>query len=40
MIVLHQGRVLAAGSVPEVVRRAGAAHVREAFTSLIAKASA
>jgi ABC-2 type transport system ATP-binding protein len=38
MIVLHQGRVLAAGSVPEVVRRAGAAHVREAFTSLIAKA--
>lgn len=40
VIVLHQGRVLAEGSVPEVVRRAGAAHVREAFTNLIAKASA
>ena len=40
VIVLHLGRVLAEGPVPEVVRRAGAAHVREAFTSLIAKASA
>jgi ABC-2 type transport system ATP-binding protein len=38
VIVLHQGRVLASGRAPEVVRAAGAAHVREAFTNLIERA--
>jgi len=38
VIVLHLGRVLASGRVPEVMRKAGASHVREAFTNLIEKA--
>jgi len=38
VVVLHLGRVLAAGPVPEVMRKSGAAHVREAFTNLIEKA--
>jgi len=39
VIVLHLGRVLASGRVPEIMRAAGASHVREAFTNLIEKAS-
>ncbi len=35
VIVLHRGRVLASGSVPEVNRQAGARDIREAFTTLI-----
>ena len=31
VVVLHEGRVLAAGSVDEVVRRAGATDIRAAF---------
>ncbi len=38
VIVLHLGRILAQGRVPEVVRAAGAANIREAFTNLIEKA--
>ncbi|HEX4268376.1 MAG TPA: ABC transporter ATP-binding protein [Steroidobacteraceae bacterium] len=34
VIVLHKGRVLAEGPVPDVVRRANAASIREAFDSL------
>ena len=34
VIVLHEGRVLAAGAVEEVVRQAGAADIRDAFTKL------
>ncbi|MGB8275477.1 MAG: ABC transporter ATP-binding protein [Alphaproteobacteria bacterium] len=39
VIVLHEGRILAQGSVPEVVQQAVAAQIRDAFTNLIAKAS-
>lgn len=39
VIVLHQGRILASGRVPEVIRKAGASHIREAFTNLIGKAA-
>jgi ABC-2 type transport system ATP-binding protein len=35
VVVLHEGRVLATGGVPEVNRRAGARDIREAFTNLI-----
>jgi ABC-2 type transport system ATP-binding protein len=35
VIVLHLGRVLAAGRVPDVMRKAGANTIREAFTNLI-----
>ncbi len=34
VVVLHEGKVLAAGEVDEVVERAGAADIREAFTKL------
>jgi ABC-2 type transport system ATP-binding protein len=34
VVVLHEGKVLAAGGVDEVVRQAGAADIREAFTKL------
>jgi ABC-2 type transport system ATP-binding protein len=34
VIVLHKGRILAEGPVPEVVRRADAASIREAFDNL------
>lgn len=34
VIVLHQGRILAAGGVDEVLRQAGAGDMREAFTKL------
>ena len=34
VIVLHQGRVLAEGPVPEVIRRANASSMREAFDNL------
>jgi ABC-2 type transport system ATP-binding protein len=40
VIVLHQGRVLASGPVQEVVRHAGATHVRDAFTRLVGQATA
>ena len=36
VIVLHHGRVLAKGEVGEVVRQAGGADIREAFTRLTA----
>jgi ABC-2 type transport system ATP-binding protein len=39
VIVLHLGKILASGRVPEVVRAAGASHIREAFTNLIEKAA-
>ena len=35
VVVLHKGKVLADGPVPEVNRRAGARDIREAFTRLI-----
>lgn len=38
VVVLHLGRVLAAGTAPDVMRKAGASHIREAFTNLIDKA--
>ena len=38
VVVLHHGKVLAAGSAPDVVRTAHAGHIREAFTNLIEKA--
>ena len=38
LIVLHLGRILAAGGVRDVVRAAGASDVREAFTNLTEKA--
>jgi ABC-2 type transport system ATP-binding protein len=34
VIVLHRGRVLAEGPVPDVVRDTNAASIREAFDSL------
>jgi ABC-2 type transport system ATP-binding protein len=34
VVVLHQGRILANGEVGDVVRAAGAATIREAFTKL------
>ncbi len=34
VIVLHRGRILAEGPVPEVIRRAGASSMREAFDKL------
>ena len=34
VVVLHEGKVMAAGAVDEVVRRAGAADIREAFGTL------
>jgi ABC-2 type transport system ATP-binding protein len=34
VIVLHRGRILAEGPVPEVIRRANAASMREAFDKL------
>ena len=39
VIVLHLGRVLAAGRVPDVMRKAGASNIREAFTNLIEAAA-
>ncbi|HTW27486.1 MAG TPA: ABC transporter ATP-binding protein [Acetobacteraceae bacterium] len=36
MVVLHRGRVMAAGGVSEVVRAAGAADLRAAFSALTA----
>jgi ABC-2 type transport system ATP-binding protein len=33
-VVLHLGRVLAAGDVPDVIRSAGATDMRGAFTAL------
>ena len=38
VVVLHAGRVLASGPVPDVVARAGAADLRSAFDRLIAEA--
>jgi ABC-2 type transport system ATP-binding protein len=35
VVVLHRGRMLANGGVPEVNRQAGARDIREAFTTLI-----
>jgi ABC-2 type transport system ATP-binding protein len=37
VIVLHQGRVLAAGAVEQVVAAAGAADIRDAFNRLISQ---
>jgi ABC-2 type transport system ATP-binding protein len=34
VVVLHRGRVLAAGEVPDVVASAGAADMRSAFIAL------
>jgi ABC-2 type transport system ATP-binding protein len=34
VVVLHQGKILAAGPVEEVVQQAGAGDIREAFTKL------
>ena len=34
VIVLHRGRILAEGAVPEVIRRSNAASIREAFDKL------
>ncbi len=39
VIVLHQGRILAEGPVPEVIRRANATSMREAFDNLIGERS-
>jgi ABC-2 type transport system ATP-binding protein len=38
VVVLHKGRVLAAGDVPAVVRAAGAADLRAAFDQLVRQA--
>ena len=40
VVVLHRGRVLDAGPPEEVVARAGAADVGEAFLAMTGKASA
>ncbi|MBV8537370.1 MAG: ATP-binding cassette domain-containing protein, partial [Alphaproteobacteria bacterium] len=37
VIVLHRGRVLAEGPVPEVIRQANASSMREAFDTLTAE---
>ena len=39
VIVLHQGRILAEGPVPQVIRQANAASMREAFDNLIGERS-
>jgi len=39
VIVLHRGRVLAQGQVPEVIRQANAASIREAFDKLTGERS-
>jgi len=35
VIILHKGRILAQGAVPEVIRAAGATHLKGAFEQLI-----
>jgi hypothetical protein len=37
--VLHRGRILAEGAVPEVIRRSNAASIREAFDKLTGERS-